>query len=67
LKAELQNPADEAGHVLSDQTRSITNSDDVTRKKIMEAITDSDSKISFDQKKKLGIANLLNISAAGTD
>ncbi|MDR2778690.1 MAG: tryptophan--tRNA ligase [Puniceicoccales bacterium] len=45
----------------------ITDSDDVVRKKIMGAVTDSDSKISFDQKNKPGIANLLNIYAAATN
>ncbi|MDR1890703.1 MAG: tryptophan--tRNA ligase [Puniceicoccales bacterium] len=65
----LQNPA--AKMSKSDKNQNavvhITDSDDVIRKKIIGAVTDSDSKISFDQKNKPGIANLLNIYAAATD
>jgi tryptophanyl-tRNA synthetase len=45
----------------------ITDADDVIRKKIMGAVTDSDNRIFFDKKNKPGIANLLNIYAAVTD
>lgn len=45
-------------------TISIDDSDDIIRKKIMSAVTDSDSKIKYDVKNKPGISNLLVIYAS---
>ena len=40
---------------------------EITRKKILSAITDSDNKIYFDEEKKTGISNLLSIVASITN
>lgn len=42
----------------------ITDTDEIIRKKITGAITDSGNEIAFDEKNKPGISNLLNIFAA---
>ncbi len=45
----------------------ITDTDDVIRKKLMSAVTDSESSIVYDPENKPGIANLLNIYSAVCD
>ncbi|MDD4644134.1 MAG: tryptophan--tRNA ligase, partial [Bacilli bacterium] len=42
----------------------ILDEEDVIRKKIMGAVTDSDNKIYFDEKNKPGLSNLMNIYGA---
>lgn len=60
---DLQNPTKKMSKSSEDPNGSIflLDSEDVIRKKINKAVTDSDGKIWFDEEKKPGISNLITI------
>jgi len=66
---DLQNPTKKMSKSDGDTKGSILllDSEDVIRKKIMSAVTDSDNKVYYDPENKPGISNLLTIYSALTD
>lgn len=60
---DLQNPSKKMSKSAEDPNGSIflLDSEDVIRKKINRAVTDSDGKVWFDEEKKPGISNLITI------
>ncbi len=66
--ASLQNPDQKMSKSDPDPNASIflTDSDDVIRKKLKRAITDSGSEITYDAEAKPGVSNLLTIQSAIT-
>lgn len=66
---DLQNPTKKMSKSESDSKGCILllDNEDVIRKKIMSAVTDSENKIYYDVEKKPGISNLLTIYSALSD
>ena len=64
----LQNPTSKMSKSDSNMNATVflTDSDDAINKKIMSAVTDSGSSITYDGKSKPGVSNLLSIYAATT-